>query len=78
MPGEGSAMAIDERHEHDPLAWLPWLLLFVGLLPFAGFAIRGYADNFELGVAAAMLTLLAGTAWLHVRRSSTTAGRRAS
>jgi hypothetical protein len=52
----------------DPLHWIPWVTFFLGLLPFVGLAVRGHAENVELGIAAALLCSSTGAAWLYVKR----------
>jgi hypothetical protein len=62
----GAAAGADDKK--DPLRWTPWLAFIVGLLPFIGLAIRGHAENIELGIAAVLLCACVGSAWLWVKR----------
>jgi hypothetical protein len=62
------ATGSNDRPVSDPLRWIPWVTFVLGLLPFLGLAIRGSADNVELGIAAVLLCSSIGAGWLFVKR----------
>lgn len=52
----------------SPDWWITALFVVLAMTPFIGFAVRGYASEIEMGLAAVILTSCALGAYAHHRQ----------